>query len=224
MKIVFFGDSLTWGRYGGDFVAEVARLLPTHAIINAGQAGNTVINLLNRLEDVLAEEPDGIFVMIGGNDAISYSQPGTRRYYEQVQKVPGGVVSPAQFVQSYRDLLTCIQLAHVLAWVGLAPSEYNPETLAAVRQYNALARETANSLNIPVLDLMKHFPPRPDLPNRPPLAQADINLIGKRASSGWADYETERQRSGYTFTFDGLHLTPEAAKQMAAYVVNYINL
>ena len=79
MKIVFLGDSLTWGGYGGDFVAEVDRRLPQHTIVNAGVGGNTVINLLNRLDSVLDQEPDGVFVMVGGNDAISYSQPQTRR-------------------------------------------------------------------------------------------------------------------------------------------------
>ncbi|MEO8607522.1 MAG: SGNH/GDSL hydrolase family protein [Chloroflexota bacterium] len=221
MKIVFLGDSLTWGGYGGNFVAELAKLLPQHEIVNAGIGGNTVLNLLNRVDDVLADEPDGIFVMVGGNDAISSSQPATRRYYEQVQKVPGGIVTPEQFAQTYRDLLTRIQLAHVLAGVGLEPSEYNPETIAAVRQYNALAREAASAFNIPVLDLMTHFPPQ-NIQPRPPLNQADINLIGKRSSSGWNDYETEQKRGGYTFTFDGLHLMPQSASQLAQIIADFL--
>jgi lysophospholipase L1-like esterase len=221
MKIVFLGDSLTWGGYGGNFVADLAKLLPEHQLINSGIGGNTVLNLLNRLDGILNENPDGIFVMVGGNDAISYSQPATHRYYEQVQKVPGGIVSHEQFAQAYRDLLTKIQLAHVLAWVGLEPSEYNPEVVAAVSQYNTLASEVAKALNIAVLDLMKSFPPQ-NIQPRPPLNQADINLIGKRSSSGWSDYETEQQRGGYNFTFDGLHLMPESAKQMAQVVADFL--
>lgn len=224
MKIVFLGDSLTWGKYGGDYVAEVAKLLPAHTIINAGMGGNTVLNLLHRVDDIVADAPDGIFVMVGGNDAISSTQPATRRYYEQVQKVPGGIVSPEQFSQTYRDLLTHIQLAHVLTWVGLELGEYNPEVVSTLRQYNSLAREAAESLNVPVIDLMAHFPAPDNLPARPPLTQTDINLIGKRASSGWSDYETERQRGNYTFTFDGLHITPEAAKTMAAIIVDFLDL
>jgi lysophospholipase L1-like esterase len=223
MKIVFLGDSLTWGGYGGNFVTEVEKLLPAYTIVNAGQGGNTVLNLLNRLDEVLAGEPDGIFVMVGGNDAISFSQPGTRRYYEQVQNVLGGLVTPEQFAQNYRNLLTRIQLAHVLAWVGLEPSEYNPEVVAAVQKYNVLAREAAVSLNIPVLDLMADFPPT-NAQTRPALSQADINLIGKRTSTGWSDYETERVRGGYTFTFDGLHFMPEAAKRAAEIIVKFIDL
>ena len=58
MKLVFFGDSLVWGGYGGDFVAEVAKLCPQHEIINAGQGGNTILNLLGRLEN--AQQQPGL--------------------------------------------------------------------------------------------------------------------------------------------------------------------
>ena len=53
MRIVFLGDSLTWGGYGGDFVAEVAARLPEHAILNAGVGGDTVINLLRRVDEIV---------------------------------------------------------------------------------------------------------------------------------------------------------------------------
>jgi lysophospholipase L1-like esterase len=223
MKIVFLGDSLVWGGYGGDFVAEVARLMPGHTIINAGEGGNTVINLLRRLDAVLDEQPDGVFVMVGGNDMISYSQPATRPYYEQVQDIPGGAVTPELFAQSYRDLLTRIQLAHALAWVGLEPVEYSAETVAVMRQYNMLAADAARSLNVPVLDLMAELAPA-NFPSRPPLTLATINLIGRRAASGWSDYDTERQRGGFTYSFDGTHFTPETARRVARRIVEFLNL
>ncbi len=223
MKIIFLGDSLTWGRYGGDFVAEVAKRLPQHEIINAGESGSTVLNLAQRLDDLLEQSPDGMFVMVGGNDAISYSQPETRRYYEQVQKVPGGAVTPEMYIQTYRDLLTTLQAHHVLTWVGLAPLEHNPAVVETLAQYNQLAREAAEALNLPVLDLTAHFPAPQPVPERPPLDQATINLIGKRVREGWTAYEAARERGGYTFTFDGLHLTPEAAVKAGEIVADFLS-
>ncbi len=223
MKIVFFGNSLVEGSYGGNFVAQVAARLPQHTVINAGQNGNTILNLLNRLDSLLEQEPDMVFVFCGGNDAISYSQPDTRRYYERSMKVPGGVVSPDQFRIHMRDLLTRIQLAHAVAYVGLGPMEHSPAAAEAMREYNNITAEVCGSLNVPTLDLMSVLNP-PTIPERPPLGQATINLIGQRVSSGWHDYETERQRGGYTYSFDGLHLTPESAVRVAEMVVHFLDL
>src|SRR5690606_41952328 len=99
---------------------------------------------------VLRHSPNGGFSTAGRNDTISYSQPATRQYDSQVQKIPEGVRTPVQFSQAYRDLLTRLQLAHTLVWVGLTPSEYNPEVVETVRSYNDLASEAARALNIPV--------------------------------------------------------------------------
>ena len=223
MKIAFLGNSLVEGSYGGSFVARIADQLPQHTIINAGQNGSTIFNLLARLDSVFEGEPDAIMVFCGGNDAISYSQPDTRRYYERVMKVPGGAVTPEQFRTAFRDLLTRIQAAQVLAYVGLSPLEHNPTVVKAMQQYNDIITEICDSLNVPVLDLMSALNP-PTIPDRPALNQATINLIGQRVSSGWHDYETERQRGGYTYSFDGLHLTPQAAEKVAAMVKTFLDL
>ena len=223
MKIAFLGNSLVEGSYGGNFVAQVAARLPQHTIINAGQNGNTILNLLARLDDVLAQEPEIVFVFCGGNDAISNSQPATRRYYERVMKVPGGVVSPDQFSSHFRELLTRIQLAQAVANVGLSPLEYNPATATAMQQYNQIAAEVCTSLNVPTLDLMKALNPA-HIPERPPLTEATIYLIGQRIKSGWHYYEAERERGGYTYSFDGLHLTPESALKVADMVVKFLDL
>ncbi|MFN8562436.1 MAG: GDSL-type esterase/lipase family protein [Anaerolineae bacterium] len=222
MKIVCLGDSLTWVGYGGSYYTELVRLMPEHEWINAGVGGNTVINLLRRLdEDVLSHQPDGVFVMVGGNDAVSYSQPKTRSYYRQAQGIEDGVVTPEQFETAFRDLLTKLQLAHTLVWIGLQTCEYNPETVAALRDLNARSKRIARSFNIPVLDLMETFPPG-DVPERPPLGIEYILTIGAREKRGWSDYESARQAGGFSFTFDGMHLTPESAKQVAELVAAFI--
>lgn len=224
MKLLFFGDSLTWGRYGGSYVSEVEKRLPEHEIINAGVAGNTVVNLLRRLEDdVLIHEPDGVFVIIGGNDAISYSQPATRPYYKKSQGIAGGVVTPEVFIHTYRELLTRLQLNFIETWIGLMPAEYNPELVKVKQYYNELAQDVARSLNIPILDCSPHFLPK-EIENRPPINLEFINRIGMRSQSGWDDYEAEQQRNHYKFTFDGLHLTPDSARQMAELVIGFLDL
>ena len=223
MKIAFLGNSLVEGSYGGNFVAQVAARLPRHTVINAGQNGNTILNLLARLDDLLAQEPDIVFVFCGGNDAISFSQAETQRYYERVMKVPSGVVTPDQFRTGFRDLLTRIQAAQAVTYVGLIPLEHNPTVAEAMQHYNGIAAEVCKALNVQTLDLMTVLSPA-HIPERPPLSQKTINLIGQRVTSGWKDYAAEHERGGYTYSFDGLHLTPETAERVAEMVVEFLDL
>lgn len=222
MKLVCLGDSLTQGTYGGSYVDTLRALRPADHIVNAGRSGDTVLNLLARADDVLAHAPDGVFVMIGGNDAISFSQPATRPFYRRAKSLPEGMVTAEQFSSGYRELLAQLQLAGALVWVGLPPAEANPTAFAALAHYNALARQAAQGYRIPVLDLMAHFAPQPP-PERPPLDMNTILTIGQREASGWSDYAAAAQAGGYRFTFDGLHLLPESAERMAALISVFID-
>lgn len=224
MRIVLFGDSLTWGGYGGSYAAELARLMPEHTFINAGEGGNTVINLLRRFErDVLSEKPDAVFIMVGGNDAISFHQPATRSYYTRVQKIDDGMVTPDQFETAYRDLLTQCHLAHLLTWVGLEPLEYSPMLVDAMRDYNARAASAARALNIPTLDLLEAMLNADALRDRDPITVDFILTIGQREKQGWTDYDRVRLRDGFTYTFDGVHVTPAGAISMAHLIADFIN-
>ncbi|MEO1645295.1 MAG: SGNH/GDSL hydrolase family protein [Chloroflexota bacterium] len=222
MRIVFLGDSLTWGGYGGNFVSIVQERSPDHVIINAGEGGDTVINLLRRLPNVLdAHEPDVVFVMVGGNDANSYAMPATRGYYKKAKQLPEGMVTPEQFEESYRELLHELQLNFVQALMGLAPSEYSREQIAAKHAYNQRAKAIANSLNIPVLDLETPFTPENPI-ERAPVDIAFIQQIGANWNSGWDKFEEERQKWGYKYTFDGMHILPQTALKFADLIVPFL--
>jgi lysophospholipase L1-like esterase len=222
MRIVFLGDSLTWGGYGGNFVDEVQKQMPEYDIINAGVGGDTVVNLMRRVEDVLAEhEPDAMFVMIGGNDATSYSQPKTRNYYRKAKQLEEGFVTPEEFESTYHDLLLKIKSFYVLPLIGLAPTEYSRELVEARHDYNERARKVADGLDVPVLDLDAIFTPENPI-EREPVEIGFIQQIGDRANSGWDDYESERQKWGYTYTFDGMHILPATAVEFAKHIVPFL--
>lgn len=222
MKIVFLGDSLTWGGYGGNFVEAIAKQLPEHDIINEGEGGDTVVNLLRRLDDVLeTHEPDALFVMVGGNDATSYSMPQTQGYYKKAKQLDNGMVTPEQFEETYRELLYQLQLNHVQAMVGLAPTEYSREVIEAKQDYNVRARKVAESMNIPVLDLDAIFTPKNPI-EREPISLAFIQQIGANWNSGWDKFEEERAKWGYTYTFDGLHILPEMGEKIAQYIIPFL--
>lgn len=70
--IVAFGDSLVEGvgaRAGNDFVSVTERALGV-TIINKGKSGDTTADGLMRIDEVLAENPGIVMVLLGGNDAL----------------------------------------------------------------------------------------------------------------------------------------------------------
>jgi lysophospholipase L1-like esterase len=223
MRIIFTGASLTEGIYGGNFVAGVAKLLPQHEIVNAGVGGSTMNRLMERLDGVIAQQPDAVFIMAGSNDAIAYSQPATRPYYKSSQGLPKGYLTPEEVGGMYREMLSQLQLAHILPLVALPPLEYNPELAAASGLFNAQATDAARAYNVPVLDL--NPPLMPDvasIPPRPPLDLRIIFQIGERTQSGWSDYAAEQARGGYSYSFDGIHFTPQTADKVAEIVAGFL--
>ncbi len=70
--IVAFGDSLVEGYgapSGGDFVTKLSGRIGL-PITNLGKNGDTTEQGLARVESVLAKNPDIVFVLLGGNDAL----------------------------------------------------------------------------------------------------------------------------------------------------------
>lgn len=221
MKISFFGASLTEGKYGGDFVAVVKNALPEHTVINHGVGGNTVNKLLERVPDVLADSPDAVFVTPGSNDALAYVFPATRSYYKSQQDLPDGYLDPETYAGYFRDICQAFMVEHVQVWVGLPPMEYSPEAATATARFNRETRAVAEALDLPMYDFGVVLNP-PEIPSRPPLTLQTVFQIGDRVKSRWNEYAAEQAAGGYSYSFDGIHFTPETASRMGVLLAEWI--
>lgn len=68
--IICFGDSLTAGVGAGegeDYPAQLSRLIG-RPVVNAGVIGDTTVDALRRLGQVLAARPRIVIIILGGND------------------------------------------------------------------------------------------------------------------------------------------------------------
>ncbi len=221
MHIIFFGDSLTQGTVGASYVERLAARLPGHCFTNEGVNGDTSLNLYRRVEtDVIARRPDGVFIMIGVNDAISNSEPASRLYYRFVKRVPGGRVAPLAFRENLRAVLARLLAAGITPWVALPPVERCPAAVAALRQINAAAAEVCAELRVPALDLLAALTP-PHVPERPAVGWSDYWRVGL-IRVGVRAYDRWRRQGGYTYTFDGVHLTAAGAEQVAERVAAFL--
>ena len=224
MKIVFFGDSLTQGTYGVSYVNKVAAALHGHRFINEGVDGDTSLNLFRRLDkDVLAHQPDGVFIMVGINDALSFAEPGMRWSYRYFKRVRAGQIAPITFRENLRAILMRLRYAQIKVWVALPPVEYRPELIRTLRQMNDYVAEVCREMQVPVLDLMAIMTPA-EVPDRPPL-KALTGMVWPRVLTTLlrrADEEARRAAGSFTYSFDGVHLTDSGAQQMADEIVPFL--
>ncbi|MBZ0289475.1 MAG: hypothetical protein K8I30_17775, partial [Anaerolineae bacterium] len=223
MKIVFFGDSLTQGTMGVSYVDKVAKGLRGHHFINAGVNGDTSLNLYRRLDkDVIAHRPDGVFLMIGVNDAISHVETAARPYFQLVKRIPNGKMSPIAFRENMRAILARLQTVKIRAWVALPPLEYNPTQVEAMRAINTQTAQICADMGVSTLDLMALLVP-PVVPERPPVRLSTYSSNLFRAL-GLRDYERLREAGGFTYSFDGVHLTETGAQRIADFVANFLRV
>ncbi len=224
MKVVFFGDSLIQGTYGGSIVDKLAPQLPGHRFVNMGVNGDTSLNLFKRLDrDVIDEQPGGVFIMIGINDAMTFAEPASRPYYRLYKGVRGGQISPVSFRENMRAILTKLRVAQIKIWVALPPVESSPAVVDALHQMNAYTAELCQHMQIPLLDLMREFTPA-EVAAQPPLSLVSSmgrNLIRSLTLKG-EGYEKLRQAGGYSYSFDGVHLTEGSAQTFADHIADFL--
>ena len=224
MKIIFFGDSLTQGTHGVGYVNKVAAALRGHHFINQGANGDTSLNLYRRIDrDVIDQNPDGVFMMIGINDAISHSDPGSRPYFRFVKGIRGGQITPIALRENIRAILTRLRFAQIRTWVALPPIEHRPAAVEALREMNQFTSEVCREMNVPTLDLMAKLTPE-TMPERPAKQLLGMTFASAIQSLTLNEdrYEQLRQDGGYSYTFDGIHLTDQGAQQIALAVAEFL--
>jgi isoamyl acetate esterase len=160
-RIVFLGDSITQAGAGpGGYISLMreslagAGLAGEFELIGAGISGNKVPDLQKRLEkDVLAKDPDLVFIYIGINDVWHWTHPNT--------KAKGGT-SKANFEAGLKDVIARIQgqgakvVVCTPSVIGEKGDGSNPND-KMLDEYAELSRKVAREQGLQVCDLRKAF-------------------------------------------------------------------
>jgi acyl-CoA thioesterase I len=118
--IVAFGDSLVEGvgaTQGNSFVDILSQRINT-PIINMGVSGDTSADGLARINDVIAQDPRVVILVLGGNDALRQTPPeetfsNLRSIIETLQAhgvavllvaEPGGISFGREYEKRYKNL------------------------------------------------------------------------------------------------------------------------
>ena len=222
MKIVFLGDELIQGLPGASIVDCVATGLRGHHFVNQGRHGDTSLNLYRRAQsDVLALQPQAVFLMAGLHDALSRSEPALRPWYRWHKRIRGGRLSPIACRENLRALLEMLRRNDMRTFVALPPAEYRPQLVTALREVNSTTQQLCESLQVPVLNLQLSHTPT-SLPQRPPLQLLPWLLRTRSWQLRAPDFERLRERGGFSYSCDGLQPTPAGAQQIAEEIVTFL--
>ena len=151
IRVTVFGDSLVQG-YGlhlqEGLVSQLGRWLQDHGIeailFNAGVSGDTTAGGLARLDWTLADQPDAVVILFGGNDLLRGLDPGASR--ENLGAIVDGATSLGMEV---------LLIGHE------APPNFGPDYK---REFEAIFAELADGRDILLYE--RYFSPLDDLGDR----------------------------------------------------------
>jgi len=220
MKIVFVGDSLTFGVPGSSYLAVMRERLPDHTLVNWGRVNDTVVSLHRRIvRSRVRERFDLAFLWVGVNDAC-------RDIFWPFRLVNGLLGQrPARSVDQFRTCYRAIldRLCRVSGRViAVSP---------------ALRGEDTGSWMNCEIDVLGHV--IQDLASRDERVEyLDVRsifvqaLAGRRVSGyharsavrvlldaftlrSWERIDRKAAERGLYFTLDGVHLNSTGAKMVA---------
>lgn len=156
-KILFFGDSITeLGVNKGGYIDIIKEdlvkkgLSDQYEIIGAGIGGNKIYDLFLRMDkDVLAQNPDVVFIWVGVNDVWHKASHGTGTDYDKFGRFYDAVVKKLQ-AKSIKVILV------TPAAIG-ERNDFSNEQDGDLNLYSNWIRKYAADNSLGIVDLRKAF-------------------------------------------------------------------
>ncbi|GAB2824766.1 SGNH/GDSL hydrolase family protein [Ferruginibacter profundus] len=156
-RIVFFGDSITQaGANPGGYIMRIDSMCNAegkkagYEFMGAGIGGNKVYDLYLRMEeDVLAKNPDMVFIYVGVNDVWHKATSGTGTDADKFEKFYQAIIKKLK--DKNIKVVLCTP-----ATIGEKNDFSNPQD-GDLNQYSKIIRDLATKNSLPLVDLRKIF-------------------------------------------------------------------
>jgi lysophospholipase L1-like esterase len=236
-SVVCFGASLTAGTVSFDYV-ELLQSRPELAgyrFINHGENGDLAWNGLQRLDQVIAERPDFVSILIGTNDVNATLSERNRLRYVSFNQLPVEHPDLRWYEENLREIVARLQRETKarLALMTLAPIGEDPEHEAwgRVIDYNEVIVRVAKDAGAPCLPLhermtaylREHEAERAALPPR--LAYRDgLHNVGNAVAlhARGLSWDEVSARNGLLLTTDCLHLNSRGGRMIADLIAGWL--
>ena len=156
--VVCAGDSITNGVGSADWVEVLQQRLggDGYEFVNAGMDGNLAWNVLQRLDDVIACQPDAVTLLVGTNDINGTQNQEWEDRYRKGQKIPEKPTLE-WYIENVERILDRLQ-NETDAQIALIEIPILGEDLGSVLNqrviaYNEALKKLAEDKHIPLLPL-----------------------------------------------------------------------
>jgi lysophospholipase L1-like esterase len=156
-RVIFFGDSITeLAVKPGGYIVKLDSMIAAQSkageyeLIGSGIGGNKIYDLYLRMEeDVLAKEPDVVFVYIGVNDVWHMRTFGTGTDPDKFEK----------FYQAIINKLKAKNIKVILCTPAVIgeKTDFSNQLDGDLNEYSRIIRNIAGKNSLPVVDLRKSF-------------------------------------------------------------------
>ncbi len=156
-KVVFFGDSITQaGAKPGGFIVKMTDALAQknlsgeYDLMGAGVGGNKVYDLYLRMDDdVLAQNPDVVFIFIGVNDVWHKTMSGTGTDIDKFEKFYVAIIN--KLLDRHIRVLLCTP-----AVIG-EKTDFTNQQDGDLNSYSQVIRNLAQKFHCGLVDLHEIF-------------------------------------------------------------------
>jgi lysophospholipase L1-like esterase len=156
-KVVFFGDSITqMGAKPGGYIVRMKdaldkkSLTSSYDLVGAGIGGNKVYDLYLRMDDdVLAQNPDIVFVWVGVNDVWHKASYGTGTDPDKFEKFYTAIIN--KFLDRH------IKVFLVTPAVIGEKTDYTNQQDGDLNAYSQIVRNLAQKFHLGLVDLREAF-------------------------------------------------------------------
>jgi lysophospholipase L1-like esterase len=104
--LVCFGDSNTHGNVSYNWVSDIGRIFQDLQVLNAGVNSDLTYSLLQRIDDVIACQPDFITILVGTNDVSATINQELENSFKQTGRIPKDMVPDFDsFKKNYQEII-----------------------------------------------------------------------------------------------------------------------
>ena len=228
--VVCFGDSLTQAVLSADYLGYLSEEFGPqgYEFINAGVSGDTSYMVLQRMEDVVACQPEIVIVACGANDAAAYISPAWMMSYLKGGKSPL-IPTAERFAENMATIFGRLQRETDATLAALElplfTEDLQGEINARVQRYNAILHEVAAEAGVPVIPLYEPMAALIPPDFTPPEWDLGRNMMSKALYQRYLlrrTWDEIGERNGLLLHSDQAHMNTKGARLIANQIAAWL--